>query len=41
MDVICKKTLIYKNNKGKSGVYRCNDLITGMSYIESIVCLTC
>ena len=35
-----KVRLIFKNNNGKSGVYRWNNLITGASYIGSSVDLT-
>ena len=35
-----KVRLIFKNNNGKSGVYRWNNLITGASYVGSSVDLT-
>lgn len=34
------KSIIYKENKNKSGVYRWNNLITGKSYIGSSVSLS-
>ena len=34
------KSLIYKDNKNKSGVYRWNNIITGKSYIGSSINLT-
>lgn len=34
------KTIIYKENKNKSGIYRWNNLITGKSYIGSSISLS-
>lgn len=34
------KSIIYKENKGKSGVYRLNNLVTGASYVGSSMDLT-
>lgn len=34
------KSIIYANNKGKSGIYRWNNLVTGRSYIGSSINLT-
>jgi group I intron endonuclease len=33
------KSIIYKENKGKSGIYGINNLITGKSYVGSRKCL--
>lgn len=38
MDI--NKSIIYKENKGKSGIYRLNNIITGKSYIGSSVNIT-
>jgi len=34
------KSIIYKENKNKSGIYRWNNLITGKSYIGSSISLS-
>lgn len=36
-DLVSNVKIIFKDNKGKSGVYRWNNLITGTSYIGSAV----
>jgi group I intron endonuclease len=38
MDI--NKSIIYKENRGKSGIYRLNNIITGKSYIGSSVNIT-
>ena len=30
------KSFIYKENRGKSGIYRINNIITGKSYVGSL-----
>jgi hypothetical protein len=33
------KFIIYKENRNKSGIYRCNSLVTGKCYIGSSISL--
>ena len=40
-NIVDNKFPIYKDNKGKSGVYRLNNMITGESYIGSSANLGC
>jgi len=39
-DLILKEKIIFKDNKGKSGIYRWNNLITGASYVGSTIDLS-
>jgi len=39
-DLVSNVKIIFKENKGKSGVYRWNNLITGASYVGSAVDLS-
>jgi group I intron endonuclease len=40
LDLVSNVKIIFKENKGKSGVYRWNNLITGASYVGSAVNLS-
>jgi group I intron endonuclease len=37
LNIYVNKSIIYKENKGKSGIYRWNNLVTGKSYVGSSV----